>query len=223
MDSRSCIASRALLGLLVPAVLIAQERNLDSGVLQIYSGHRLIGEERFDLRLDPVNRTVVLTSTAVFRSGNPNLTVTGHFEINRDSLPVYAEVTATDGAPTRSVMRFGPRRVTTRILSGGVESAREHPAASRMMAAHDSLPSSWALIPGASDGVVRVFSPTGGTRLQARISFHGSVTKRIGNQQRELQHYEIQRGGDSVHVYFDAHGRLTLVEWPTPDIRAERR
>src|SRR3990172_11297621 len=106
---------------------------LDAGTLVISRSGMVVGREEFTVRRGrssgPDGYTI--TSTVTYPPTSPTVTFSPVVELGPDSIPVQVQFDIYGDGQSRVYVRFGPRRMTLRVVRPGGESARrsgEHTA-----------------------------------------------------------------------------------------------
>lgn len=220
---RVSLALAVLTATAVPAVSAApQGPILDAGTLVISRSGAVVGREEFTVRRGrsggPDGYTI--TSTATYPPASPRVTLSPAVELGPDSIPVQVQFDIHGDGQARVYARFGPRRVTLRVVRPGGESARELPATGREIVADDSVFGLYAIPP--ARGTRQAVFPRSGARLPAEVVDRGTERTTLQGVPRELRHDVLRLGSQERHLWYDQDGRLMKVEIPALSLMAER-
>jgi hypothetical protein len=204
------------------ATFRAQGPVLDAGTFVISYRGTAIGRESFTLRSgragEPAGYT--LSSSATYPRGATHVTLSPVVEWGSDSLPLQVQFDVFGDGQSRVYLRFGPRRVSLRIVRPGGESARELPAATRELVADDSVFALHALQPDRAAS--QAIFPRSGTRLPARLEDRGLDQTTLRGVAYRLRHLVLTLGPQERHLWYDERGRLMRVDIPALELTAER-
>ena len=195
---------------------------LDAGTLVISRSGMVVGREEFTVRRGrssgPDGYTI--TSTVTYPPTSPRVTLSPVVELGPDSIPVQVQFDIYGDGQSRVYVRFGPRRMTLRVVRPGGESAREMPATGREIVAADSVFGLYAIPP--ARGARQAVSPRSGARLPAEVLDRGTERTTLHGVLRELRHDLLRLGSQEHHLWYDQDGRLMKVEVPALGLTAER-
>jgi len=194
---------------------------LDSGTLVISQGGSIVGRESFTLRAGHAGEPggYTLSSSARYATAAGQVAFSPVVEWDSDSLPQLVQFDVYGDGQSRAYVRFGPRRVSVRIVRPGGESARELPAVGRELVVDDSVFALHALQPGTA---LSAIFPRTGTRVPVRLEDRGQEQAMLRGTARTLRHLVLHLGGQERHLWYDDGGRLIRVEIPVRGLSAER-
>lgn len=193
---------------------------LDSGSFVISRGGVVVGREEFTVRRGRSSGPDGFTITATARYSVPRVnTLAPVLELGADSLPVQLQFDVSGETQARVYARFGPRRITVRVVRPSGESARELPASGRTLVADDSVFALYAIRP--APGPLEVLMPRNGQRAPAELVSLGTERTTLQGVSRQLEHW-VLRGADERHLWYDETGRLMRVDLPSLSLSAER-
>ncbi len=197
---------------------------LDSGRFTISKGSEVIGSEEFSLRRGRASggEGFTLASTASYPPRGGGVALSPLVELGPDSLPVLMQFDVFGDGQRRIYARFGPRRLTLRIVRPGGEAAREYPSSGRNWVADDSVFALYALPPGRAPGSVNLVNPRGERQVAGQLTNRGTARVLVGALPHTLQHLVLETEAGPRHLWFDDSGRLMKVEIPAAGITAER-
>jgi len=195
---------------------------LDAGTLVIRRSDVVIGREDFTVRrgrsAGPDGYTIA--STVTYPPSSPRITLSPVVELGPDSTPVQVQFDVYADGQSRIYARFGPRRITLRVVRPGGESARELPATGREMVVDDSAFALHAVPP--ARGTRQAVFPRNGERLPVEVVDRGTEQITLQGVPRELRHEVLRFGPQERHLWYDEGGRLMKVEVPALGLVAER-
>lgn len=207
----------------VPAASAApQGPILDAGTFVISRSGAVVGREDFTVRrgrsTGPDGYTI--TSTVTYPPTSPSVTLSPVVELGPDSFPVQVQFDVYGEGQSRVYARFGPRRVTLRVVRPGGESARELPATGREIVADDSVFALYTIPP--ARGARQAVAPRSGARLPAQVLDRGTERATLQGVAREARHIVLRLGSQERHLWYDQDGKLMKVEVPALGLTAER-
>lgn len=221
---RASLALGALLAATaLPAASAApQGPILDAGTFVISRNGAVVGREEFTVRRGqssgPAGYTI--TSTVTYPPTSPRITLSPVVELGPDSMPVQVQYDIYGDGQARVYARFGPRRVTLRVVRPRGESARELPATGREIVVDDSVFGLYAIPP--ARGARQAVAPRSGARLPAELLDRGTERTTVQGVSHELRHYVLRLGSQERHLWYDQDGKLMKVEVPALGLTAER-
>ncbi len=200
----------------------AQGPLLDAGTFIISHRGTAVGRESFTLRSGRAGEPggYTLSSSATYLKGDAQATLSPVVEWGSDSLPLQVQFDVFGDGQSRVYLRFGPRRVSVRLVRPGGESARELPAAGNELVVDDSVFALHALPPGRA-AAQAIFARTG-TRLAARLEDRGLDQTTLRGVVHRLRHLVLTVGQQERHLWYDERGRLMRVDIPALELTAER-
>ncbi len=197
---------------------------LDSGRLTIFRGTEVIGSEEFTLRRGRASGGdgFTLATTATYPPRGGGVAFSPVVELGPDSLPVLVQFDVFGDGQRRIYARFGPRRLTLRIVRPKGEAAREYPSSGRNWVADDSVFALYAVPPGRAPGPVHLVNPRAERRVAGRLADRGTDRVLVGGVAHTLEHLVLETETGPRHLWFDGSGRLMKVEIPGAGLTAER-
>jgi hypothetical protein len=192
---------------------------VDGGSFLIMRGADTIGVETFTVTR--TNDAINITTATYFPVRRPRIVIEGTLRLNPDSSPAVLTLEAAVGDDWRVVAQFGTRRVTFRRQTPTRESAREYPAESRTLIAHDSVFAFYAILPGHSDGPITLTLPATDTRISYRLTALGPQTTTVEGTRQTLDHYTLASNTDVRHLWF-REGKIQKIEIPTSGLTIHR-
>lgn len=197
---------------------------LDSGSFTISKGSEVIGSEEFSLRRGRASggEGFTLAATASYPPRGGGVAFSPLVELGPDSLPVLVQFDVFGNGQRRIYGRFGPRRLTLRIVRPGGEAAREYRSSGRNWVVDDSVFALYALPPGRTPGPVNLVDPRSERQAAGRLADLGTDHVLVGSVPHTLQHLVLETEAGPRHLWFDGSGRLMKVEIPATGITAER-
>ncbi len=207
----------------VPAATAApQGPVLDAGTLVISRSGVVVGREEFTVRRGrssgPDGYTI--TSAVSYPPSSPSVTLSPVVELGPDSIPVQVQFDVYGDGQSRVYARFGPRRITLRVVRPGGESARELPAVGGEIVADDSVFGLYAIPP--ARGARHAVAPRSGARFPLEVVDRGTERTTLQGVPRDLRHDVLRLGSQERHLWYDQNGRLMKVEVPALNLTAER-
>ncbi len=222
--SRASLALGTLLAAArVPAAFAAPQGPIvDAGTFVISRSGAVVGREEFTVRRGRSTGWdgYTITSTVAYPPASPSVTLSPVVELGPDSIPVQVQFDVFGDGQSRVYARFGPRRVTLRVVRPGGESARELPATGREIVADDSVFALYTIPP--PSGAQQAVAPRSGARLPAAVLDRGTERTTLQGVARELRHLVLRLGSQERHLWYDQKGRLMKVEVPALGLIAER-
>lgn len=219
-------APLALLFVMVAASpAAARAQLLDEASLLVRRGDVVLGREDFSVSRTSLSDGGVgfrLAVVASYPERRARITLRPLVELGADSLPRTVQMDVADGESRRILAEFGRRRITIRAISAEGESAREYPAAPRIMVGDDSLLALYALPPGTEPGPVRLVSPRHRTHTDFQLANRGLEESVVAGQTYLMLHLVLSAGRDERHLWYHEDGRLMKVEIPSRGVTAER-
>ncbi len=203
---------------------VSVQQIVDEGAFAIFRDGTVIGREEFTIRRGRPGAAdgLTVTTTAYYPAERPTRTIMAAVALAPDSQAATAQFELLDGRRETILVSLGSRRVIVRVRTDAGESAREFPGADRRLVAHDSVYSIYAIPPGGAPGPLRLVSAHLGSRATATLIRHGTTTTDIGGTARSLLQVTLDAGDATVHLWYDANGRLLKVEVPAQRLTAVR-
>ncbi len=209
-----------------PALSVAQQRELDRGVLLITRGAETIGREEFVLLRGSSGATglsgFTVTSTVFYPADRPQTSVDATVEFGADSVPTMSRYEVGNGEVIRVVMGLGARRITVRTITRGGESAREYPARERHLVMDDSVFGTHAVAPGVASRASRRVTLSGVRGDALQIADRGIETTTVGSARMDLRHVTVSSPAETRHLWYDDNGRLMKLVIPGRNLTAIR-
>lgn len=223
MATRSLIRAGLLATLAAaPAPAAGQGAVLDAGTFLVMRGGAVVGREDFTVRRGRSSASdgFTIATSVAYPPTSPRVTLSQVVEVGPDSLPVQVQFDVFGDGQRRVYVRFGPRRITVRVVRPGGESARELPASGRELVADDSVFALYALLPG--PGRFQLIWPRSGGRGVAEVADLGTERTPLTGVAHELRHVVLRLGSEERHLWYDRDGKLMKVELPALGLTAER-
>jgi hypothetical protein len=195
---------------------------LDAGTLIISRGGLVIGREEFTVRRGRSGAPdgFTISSAVSYPPTSASVRLSPVVELGPDSAPLQVQFDVYGNGQSRAYARFGPRRITIRVVRPGGESARELPAIGAEIVVDDSVFALHAVAPPRR--VRQAIAVRSGARLPVQIDGRGIERTTIQGVPRDLRHEVLRVGAQERHLWYDQDGRLMKVEAPGLSLVAER-
>lgn len=207
-----------LLTLLVFPLPGTGQEVIDEGVLLIRRGREVIAREEFQVQV--VSTGYQITSTVSYPPRRTRVVMNSVLGLNTTFKPVSYESSARGAR--RVIAQFGTRRVVFRRESERGESAREYPAAERMLVVSDSIFALVALAHGLPDGPIRLMWPRTDRQGDYDLTSEDIGTVEIAGRQVQVRRMVLTAGPDRREFWFDSLGRLVRIRIPSDGIEIDR-
>ncbi|MFQ5704023.1 MAG: hypothetical protein ACE5HT_08380 [Gemmatimonadales bacterium] len=204
--------------------LSAQGRILDRGQFLIYRGADVVGREEFVVTKGRTGsgQGYTIAAASFYPPDSPTPVAVAALEAGPDSQPSAARIDLNSGRNPSVLVVFGPRRITVRTVTPEGESARQYPAAGRIIVLDDLVISGYLIPPGLEEGLVTFFRPRTSERIAARLSNAGRDRTMVERRGWVLTHFTLESSGETRHLWFDERGRLIKLEAPATNLTALR-
>ncbi len=191
----------------------------------IYLGTAVIGRDQFSVRRSSRRRSAggfTIRSTTFYPADARRPAAISVVEVGADSLPVSVSVETLGDERTVATTTFGQRRISFRTISSSHERLRELPNNFRYLAADPEIPALYTVLPGSSEGEIRIISARDGHVSTSRVVDRGLDIRTIRRSEFQLRHIELSTESGPIHLWYDPEGRLMRVDRPEDGWRAER-
>lgn len=196
----------------------AGQQVIDEGVLVIRRGREVIAREEFQVQV--VSTGYQITSTVSYPPRRTRVVMSSVLGLNPTFRPVSYESSARGAR--RVIAQFGTRRVVFRRESERGESAREYPAADRMLVVSDSIFALVALAHRLADGPIRLMWPRTDRQEDYALAAEDLGTVQIDGRQVQARRMVLTAGSDRREFWFDSEGRLVRIRIPSDGIEIDR-
>ena len=203
---------------------------VDEGVFVVRSDTLEVARESFRLTLGRLSRGETgwsLATTIRYDRARPVIVLAPILEVNGDTMPVTLQYDVADPRqPSRVLGQLGRGRFTVRYVTRETERAREFPTGNRTVVLDDSvfalyLFAGWVATSASTE--LTAILPRSLRRETVHVQDHGVTSTTLNRNPAQLRHITVTReGGEAVHLWLDAAGRLMRVEIPSQRLTAER-
>jgi len=208
---------------LLALLLALPQAPTDAGTLVVRADTVEIAREGFRLLEGTVWR---LSSSARYDRARPVVVLAPILEVARDTQPVTIQYDVTGGRePVRVLGQLGRDRFTVRFLSGTRETARELPAAGRLVVLDDSVFAPYifaAWRAGPTPSPLTAIFPRAARRETLTVHDLGTEGTMLNRDRVSLRHVTLTGGATGVVHLWLSGARLMKVEIPSRGVVAER-
>ena len=195
----------------------AQE-TIDEGVLVVRRGPETLAREEF--LIQAISTGYQISSTVSYPPRRTRVVITTVLNLNSALQPTAFESAIRGG--DRVLAQFGPRRIVFRRESARGESAREYPAAPRMLVVSDSVFALGALAGRLEQGAIRLLWPRADRQGDFDLTVEELGRVVVGGRQVEARRVVLSAESERREYWFDSSGRLIRIRIPSDGIEIDR-